>query len=277
MSAVFKVVEVYVSALDEAVPLGGNHEKFNVLYLTGQHDDGNDNTANVVLQIVGSEGAYIIQPGETKLIRAPEKSFFRASQFTITGTVLGDGVQGHYTFATWASFNDIELKLEEALTRYISTIAASLGDDTSINPGITDQERLPESISCHVPEAVERIVDTGLWDCTAEIILRSPVDGDGAHIKHRLRTAYVRDLMMDSELCSILSSMVPNFKAGYTFGEARVTNELDPENRKYVARITRGIGCSGSDITVEAEDSEYVGAIGGGWVGGTDGEPIGAL
>lgn len=75
-----------------AVALGARTVKFNTVTFYGFKADGVVNTNDVKFRPVGGTGWLTVSPGSSKVVTAPNGSFYRADQFEIDVTTSGDGV-----------------------------------------------------------------------------------------------------------------------------------------------------------------------------------------
>lgn len=281
MSSIYRIIERRVTTPGTPVAVGHDAEKFNTGIFRAQRSETESNAGAIWIEIVGSSSGSGVDlgPGEVKVFHAPNKTFFRASQFQIDGQFSGDGVQLSYAYADWKTFNNVEYKLEVAIRRLIETIRATF-DDCSVTTGLSDEQKEGDSIVCSVQSSNEWRRDTGRWICAAEIFVTSSVDGDNAREKHLLRTAYVRDLIMDSTLAQNLSSLGEGLTVfPGTVDEFESTTEVDSETRRWISRLRFNVHCCGSTIFIldDQEDVSFIGAFGGGWIGDVDGNKIGAF
>jgi len=277
MSSVYRIIEKQLVTPGSQTQLGFDTEKFNVGIFKAQRSETEPNGGNVYLQIEGTSNGLNFTPGETKILRAPQYSFFRASQFYLDGQYAGDGMQLAYAYSQYKTYNAVELRLEKAIERLIKTIAATI-DDVSITSGISDEQRESDSIVCSVPSASEWRIGTGRLICSVEVIVTSSADGDDAREKHLLRTAYVRDLIMDTTLPHTLSALSDNVTIfNDTVGSFELENQVDSENRRWVSRITFTIHAGGDTFFFDEEDTPYILGFEGLYVGDVDGNAIPAL
>lgn len=165
MSAVFRIIERHLVTPGTQVVVGYDTEKFNVAFVRGQRSETQTNAGNIYFQPTDTNGMFVIGPGQVRVVRAPLNTFFRASQFSIDGQFAGDGIQMIYLFASWKTWNAIELKLEEAVKRLIQTISTTL-DDVSLTGGIDDEQMERNSIVCSVPAHQNTIVELEFGDVT---------------------------------------------------------------------------------------------------------------
>jgi len=277
MSAVFRIIERHLVTPGTQVVVGFDTEKFNVSFVRGQRSETETNAGNIYFQPNDTGGMFVIGPGQVRIVRAPLNSFFRASQFSIDGQFAGDGIQMGYSFASWKTWNAVELKLEEAITRLIQTISTTL-DDVSLTSGISDEQMERNSIVCSVPSAAEFNRGTGIWRCNVDVMVTSSVDDENARQKHFLRTSYVRDTLMDTTLAANLTALGENMTIiPKSVGEFSVSSEVIPDTRRWMSKISFEVFFCGSEIAEDPEESGYIAAFGGGWVGDVDGEQIGTF
>lgn len=243
----------YVNPVDAGIPLvlGADTIRFNWGMFLPQKSATEDNAGPVTIQDVATNNAGGVQlsPGQTPhQVFAPNNSDFNAAQFWIDAAQAGDGVLFVYSLSTWKTYHDIESKLEEALTNLIKTVAATL-DDCSITAGLSDEARDGHNIHAVVDKAVEEVKDTGLWTCSVEIMIETPADDSEALQRHRLRTAYVRDLFMDGDnTAQLLSVLCESGQLAVQQNSIR-NRQLQStiHERKYKSQFSFEISCCGTD------------------------------
>jgi hypothetical protein len=243
----------YVNPVGAATPLvlGADTIRFNWGMFTPQKSETEDNAGVVTVQTVATNdaGGVHLSPGQTPhQVFAPNNSTFNASQFWIDAAQAGDGVLFTYSLTSWKTWHAIESKLEEALVNLIETISATL-DDCTVTAGLSDMARDGDSIHAEVTKAVEEVKDTGLWTCSVELWVQTPADGTDRLERHRLRTAYVRDLFMDGDNTTQLLSVLCE-SGDLAVQQNSIKNrqlESTVHERKYVSKFSFEISCCGTD------------------------------
>jgi len=214
MAAIFQ--NFYKTVAAAAVPeaIGAATVQFNAAIVTAAKSNTEANAGNVFLQYTSADGDHVdeLYPGNSIQILAPLNGIFNAAQFFVDVAVDGDGVLFTYLLADPKAFNDVELKTEAAMRKLVLTIAATI-DDCSVTSGISDMERTGDNINCYVTGSTEAVHNTGLWSVQCGVTVRSRIKRDDKLNKHRLRTAYVRDLFMDTQAADILSALERDFTA----------------------------------------------------------------
>jgi hypothetical protein len=222
-------------------PLVATPTQFNTGIVVGIHGDGLNNLDPILIQ----PGDRTIYPGVAETI-ASGPSILDASQFNVTTTTANDGFQFIYLLANPKAFNDIESKLELACVNYINTVATTM-DDCSVTYGISDDEKTEHNINVHVSQANEHLVGSGLWNCTVSVEITTNAARSDMLSRHRLRTAYVRDLFMDQDAEQIIAA----FLTGLTIHEKSIRHfqcEQHIAARKWIANCTFEVIATGSDL-----------------------------
>jgi hypothetical protein len=234
MSAIFQSFYKTVTGAGVSEVLGASTIEFNVALFIGNKAKDTWNTSNVQVEL--DEGSIIVAPGVGETWRAPAGSYTNASEFNVRPYVAGDGVLCVYSLADYKSFSDIELTVEEAIRKYLMTIGATL-DDCSFTTGISTDERTSDNINVYVSGATERIINSGVWDCSVTVQVRSQVgkeSEDNPLDRHRLRTAYVRDLILEPEAEEWIASMHPRLSV-YDDSIRDVTTDNSIEDRTWIS------------------------------------------
>lgn len=254
MASIFLDLIKTVAAPGTPEALGASTVEFNV----GMIYPREDNTGLVRIKQAsgGSAGQFILSPGQLPphIIENPNHTVFNAAQFYIDADVADEGVRLVYSKAEFKTFHCIEMKLESAMRNYIQTIATTI-DDCTITTGLSDEGQGRDNIHCLCDEAEEEEGLPGLWRCTATIFIKTDIGKPGEEasenlIKHRLRTAYVRDLFMDGDnTTQILGSLEPNFSVqDEGIVNRKITTALDKDANKYLSRMTFEVLCCGNQV-----------------------------
>ena len=247
MSAIFQSFYQTIDDTAEPEVLGLSSVQFNSAVFIGQKAKDTPNTSSVF--VCYHNASFVVRPGVGESWNAPAESYADASQFEIRATVSGDGVLCVYTLADFKSFSDLEMSVEEAVRRYLLTIGATL-DDCSFTTGITDDERTADNVNVYVSSATERIINSGVYDCDTTVQVRSQVAKSGDTnqlLRHRLRTAYVRDLITDPDAEQIISSLGHRLHV-YDHSIREVTCEHNVEGRMWLAEMRFTLTASNSGI-----------------------------
>lgn len=251
MAAIFSSLFKTVNLAGTAEALGASTVQFNCGVFIGRKSATVANTGSVWIKFSqpSSMGPIEIYPDAAQPINAPASSVLDAGQLYVDAETSGDGVLFYYTLANDKSFNDIEGKVEDAIKAYLLTIGATL-DDCSFTSGIDDQERTADNINVYCQNASERIINSGVFDCTVTVTVRTAVapSGDANKLdRHRLRTAYARDLILEPDAEQIIGSL----RGGLTVYEdsiREVVCESRPEGKQWVSEMRFTITVNGSDL-----------------------------
>lgn len=249
MSALFRSLYKTVAVPGTAEALGASTIQFNTGHFVGRKSDTESNTGRVFIRFsAGAAGSVIIHPGVTEPIRsATDGAILNAAQFYVDAETAGDGVLFFYALADWKSFCAIESKIEDAVLKYLLTIGATL-DDCSFTAGITDGERTADNVNVYCQGCNERIINTGNWDCQVVVQVRTAVGKSGSDNRldrHRLRTAYVRDIITDPDAEEIIGAL-SNSITVYEQSIREIRCEQRIEGRQWVSDINFTITASGS-------------------------------
>ncbi len=250
MSAIFSSFYKNTVTAGTPVVLGASTIEFNSCLFFAQKADDTVNTGRIWIgdTTATARNGFEIWPGVSYSFVAPAQSIANAAQFYLDSEVSGDGVSCAYILADWKAFSDIESKIEEACKRYIWTIAATI-DDCSVTCGITDDERTEDNVNAYVAETMERFHDSGQFDSRVTIQVRTNIGKAGEQNRlqrHRLRTAYVRDLFMDVDAEATLSSLVPAFSVARS-SIRNIQTAQRIEGRQWVSEMTFELLAVGSD------------------------------
>lgn len=246
MASIFSSFYKIPTATDTAQALGASTVRFNAAVFIGQKAKDTNNAQRVFVE-VGS-GSLTIFPGGAETFTAPNQSYVTAADFNVKSQAAGDGVLCIYTLATDKTFSDIELTLEQAICRYLSTIAATL-DDCSFTTGISPEERTADNINVHVTSATERTIGARNFDCEVTVQVRSQVgkvDENNRYERHRLRTSYVRDMILADEAPDILASLQTSLHVYDPLRDVTCTSSI--EDRTWVSDITFTITVSNAGL-----------------------------
>jgi hypothetical protein len=248
MSAIFKSFYAIPDSVNGAYPLGSADIQFNAAVFIGLKAKDTYNTSRIAIE--SGATSIIIHPGVSETWSAPLKSYATAADFKVAVQVLGDGVLCLYTLADPKSFSDIEMSLEEACIRYLKTIGATL-DDCSFTTGISVDERTEDNINVHVSTATERIIGSRVFDCEMRVEVRSQVgkaDEENRYDRHRLRTSYVRDMLLADETALVLSSLQHSLSV-FDGSIRDVVCENGIEDRTWVSGMT--FTCTASNTNLK--------------------------
>lgn len=245
-TALFESLIKTVAEIGTPEAVGGDVE-FISLTLVGDKSEGVQNLGTVRIQAdaVNEGGGIMLSPGASYTINAPENSTLKLSQVFIDVAAAGDGVSAFYITPDYNCFNNVENKLELALQKYLQTLNCLLYD-VQINTGLSQDEKTERVVYCMVTGGQEEILNTGLWALNTQITVRVRAARDGWQRFHQI-VAFIRDLIMDSNLAALLSSMQPNFSVA----PRSATNfeiQSSVENNFYIGQISFIIRCNGSNI-----------------------------
>lgn len=257
MSAILSSFYKTVASAATPEALGAATVLFNTGWFIAQKSATESNTGIVTVQFssTNNAGSLALYPSVSQRIIADGTSYFTANQVYLDVATAGDGVLFIYSLADWKAYHDAEGKLEQAMVALVETIALTI-DDCSVTHGLDIAEKTGDNVHCVVESATELIHDTGLWQCEAKVIIQTPVDppkgsterGDQL-TKHRLRTAYVRDLFMDGEnTVQVLSSSVP----GLTVQPRSMINRRlasSVNERKFISEFSFQISCCATQFS----------------------------
>jgi hypothetical protein len=259
MSAIWGSIKRTITEPGKPFALGPSSERWHKMTITARKDENQSNGSNIYIYAHSPDSAGIrLTPGETYEIRAPMESYFTSAQWFLDGQEREGGIVAFFTRAGWQTWNDIEFKVETALRKVIQTISTTM-PDVKVTEGWTDEERQPNTIICSVTEASEAILETGIWACRCEIMVRSEWGKADQWAKHRLRTAYARDVIMSTFLAEHMSAMVDNLTLiNNSVSDREVTTESDPDTRHWISTLAFTIRACGSVIPEESDDS-YLG------------------
>lgn len=237
MSAIFSSFFKTVASADTPEALGAATVLFNCAHFIGQKAEGTDNAG--VVRIDTGSAAFEIYPGVGEAWTAPVQSYVTAAQFNVAVANDGDGVLCLYALADFKAFSDIESTIEDAFMRYLRCIGATL-DDCSFTTGISQDERTEDNINVYCGRAERRGLDTGALDCAMTVQVRTAVGKAGEENRldrHRMRVAYVRDLVLDPDCTEIVSSVSHKLHV-YANSVREIVAEQRIEGRQWVADLT---------------------------------------
>lgn len=248
MASIFS--NFYVNTVTAGVPVvfGVATVQFNCALVSARRDATTENVGNVWIRYsdTGSTGPIELFPRGYHRIENKEPAIFNASQFYLVSATAGDGVLFTYALADHKTFNDIESKVEDAVKQYLLTIGATL-DDCSFTSGIDDQERTADNINAYAGSASERIINSGVFDVTLTVTVRTGAGKSGELAKHRLRTAYVRDLLMEPDAEEIIGSLCTNLTV-YANSIRDVQCEQMVDGKQWVSTLRCVLTASGGDF-----------------------------
>lgn len=246
MASIFQSFYSIPALPDTATPLGASTIQFNAAVFIAQKSRDTTNTQRVFVDY--GAGAITIFPGACETWTAPHESYATADQFSIRTQAAGDGVLCIYTLASSKTFSDVEMSIEQAVCRYLKTIGATL-DDCSFTTGISPDERTADNINVHVASATERTIGTRTYDCDVTVQVRSQAgkaDEDNRYDRHRLRTSYVRDMILADEAPDILASLQHRLHVYSPFRDVALANNI--EDRTWVSDLTFTMTVSNSGL-----------------------------
>lgn len=250
MGAILSNFYKSVTTAGVRVVLGASTVQFNTGTLIAVRSATEENTGRVYLaRAAAGGGVEEVWPGASLMIAKERATILDASQFWLDAEVSGDGVLFVHGLADWKAFNDIESKVETAILRYLLTIGATL-DDCSFTTGISADERTEDNVNVHCDAADERIQQSGNWDASVTVQVRSQVGKSGENNRldlHRLRTAYVRDLLMEPEAEDIIASLY-NGLAVYANSIRDLHSENRVDGRQWLADLTFKMTVHGSNL-----------------------------
>lgn len=251
MSAIFQELVTPVPTAGTPVAMGGDAVKFN----WGMFYPAEGNTGNVAVRPAGGTGWNYIQPGETpwSLPKSTAGTVYSAADFEIDAAVDGEGVQLVYAFANPKTFSDIEMKLEAAMLAALQTLAQTIDDECTFTTGLTDDAAGPDNVHCMVDSSEEEIHNSGLWRCQASVTVKTSVDSNSTEdlgtrmARHRLRTAYVRDLFLDQNIGGIMSALAPRLTIQPNgIMRRKLTSGILPDKRQFISTLAMEILCCGN-------------------------------
>lgn len=250
MSALFSTFYLVPVAADIPTALGPDTLIFNSIILTGQPSDGVSNVTDVFVDLSAIGGGKIhLGAGLSVTITAPLNSFYNASQFYITSVSAGDGVLAFWTKAEWKTFNSVETKLERAAVALVKTISTTI-DDCSVTSGLSDEQLDTDSIHFFAEGGPELVKNSALWNLHCMLKVRTRAKSENGLELHRARTAYVRDLFMDSQLVYLLASQEQNlFCQPESVVNRSIRSSIDSDSKHYVSTLEFDISCAGNQLT----------------------------
>jgi hypothetical protein len=237
MSAIFQSFYMIPTAPNDPQALGAATIQFNSAVFLGLRAKDTYNANRIFIESGGT--SVTIFPGVSETWSAPLNSYATAADFSVRVQTPGDGVLCLYLLANPKSFSDIEMSLESACIRYLKTIGSTL-DDCSFTSGISMDERTEDNINVHVSTATERIIGSRVFDCDVRVEVRSQVgkaDEENRYDRHRLRTSYVRDMMLADEAALVLSSLQHSLSV-FNGSIRDVVCENEIEDRTWVSGMT---------------------------------------
>jgi hypothetical protein len=246
MASIFSSLYKIPTSADVSTPLGAESIRFNTAIFLAQKSKTTPNTQRVFLDY--GNGSSPIFPGAAEMFTAPHQSYVTAADFSLRTQAAGDGILCLYSLISDKTFSDIELTLEQAIVQYLRTIAATL-DDCSFTTGISPEERTADNINVHVTSATERTIGTRVCDCEVTVQVRSQVgkvDENNRYERHRLRTSYVRDMILADETPDILASLQHKLHVYDPLRDVVCSNNI--EDRTWVSEITFTITVSNTGL-----------------------------
>ena len=246
MASIFSSLYKIPTAAGTAEVLGAATVRFNSAVFLAQKAKGTPNSQRVFLDY--GNGSSTIFPGAAETFTAPRESYVTAADFSLRTQIAGDGILCLYSLVSNKTFSDIEMTLEQVMVQYLLTIAATL-DDCSFTTGISPEERTADNINVHVTSATERTIGTRVCDCEVTIQVRSQVgkiDEDNRYERHRLRTSYVRDMILADEAPDILASLQHKLHVYNPLRDVVCSNNI--EDRTWVSDITFTITVSNTGL-----------------------------
>jgi hypothetical protein len=154
-----------------------------------------------------------------------------------------------------APYHDIESKLEEA---FVAVLAAQLTDeqldDAEIYTGLSAEDiESGKRIVCECTNASGVPGQAGNWSATVQTVIRTPADPRPRAEKlaeHRSLVAYVRDVLMDTTLPTLLEAEATDVQVMGILTDPQIQQgrELPDEEGEtaehFVATITQTVRCN---------------------------------
>lgn len=230
MSATFYSIEKTCSVAGVAEALGDSSLQFEALTVIGIKSSGSNNSGLVFVRPAGStsdagpstpdvplhsqqHAGFEVRPGQTVTIPLPANVIANGSQFEVVADVAGEGVVVYYALSAGDAYSELETKIEVGLARLIEGISPSIAS-ADIRTGLSEDEQSRNMIVCTVTGGSERIINTGLYDMQCKVTIKTHADqedSNGSRIslnRHRMRTAYVRDLLSDPNTPQLIAGFV---------------------------------------------------------------------
>lgn len=250
-------MNAFLSSFRKTVAVAGTREvlgastiQFNSGFFKAEKADGVPNSGIVMIFDAAAGGSREeVWPGAVLPVKIPANGVLNAGQLWIDAAVSGDGVLFVYSFISPEMFNDFESRVEEAILEYLKLVGIVL-DDCSFTTGISADERTEDNINVHCQGGTELVQQSGNWDCQVRLQVRSQVgkaDSNNRLLRHRERTAWVRDLIMSPEAESTIQALSPSLTV-YPGSIRELSGESMVEGRQWVTNFDFKIAVSASNL-----------------------------